>query len=109
MLPWRQSQGGQPGIVSRIAYHRNYQAIFHNGRVRSSELRSNILQACAGCRPVGQRECLRVCRSGAGEDLAPFLVPEEECLLTICVVYLRDEERSTDIAAEDVVVSIGQR
>ena len=49
---------------------------------------------------------LNVC-AGTVEDLAPFFVPEEEGLLSTGVVDVRNEERSADVAAEDVVVDGG--
>src|ERR1019366_10156489 len=69
----------------------------------------NVGEILAGFGNVGSIDGVLYVGAGTVEDLAPFFVPEEECLPLAGVVDVRNEERSADVAAEDVVVDGGTR
>ena len=71
------------------------------------ERRGHILQVGAGRRKVGRIDGRVVVGAGAGQNLAPLFVPEEERLLLVGVVHVRNEDRAADVEAEDVVVDVG--
>jgi len=72
------------------------------------ECRRDIGQVLAGDRAVSVVERGIVGSAGAGENLAPFLVDEEEGLLTAGVVDVRNKDGPADVSAVDVVVNVGQ-
>ncbi len=88
---------------------------------RVAQCRHNQLLCCwqiAGARYArsvpavgtsGVGQCRVVGSSGAGQNLAPLFVPEEERLLLVGVVDLGNVQRSANVEAVDVVVDVGQR
>ena len=69
-----------------------------------SERRRLVRQARARLGNVRRIDGVLHVGAGAGQDLAPLFVVEEERLLLVGVVHVRDIERPADVVAEDVVV-----
>ncbi len=63
-------------------------------------------QVLAGRREVRCRQVVLQVGRIALDQLAPLFVPEEEGLLAIRVVGVRDEKRAADVEAVDVVVQL---